>query len=84
MDLHQLCERVETREDFVEFMEAYWRSLKETPNDWQNDTLECFLSAFERYADGIDGWYRNRGVEFPENPTWEMFAHMFMGARIYD
>jgi hypothetical protein len=51
---------------------------------WVNHDLESFIAAFAAWTEDCDGYYENRGLTTPADPTWEMLADMFNGARIYE
>ncbi len=77
-------ETISSKADFVNFVRSLRKSLKQDPSSWENDTLESFLGALERFADDIDGYYLNRGEDLPEAPTWRMFAEILDAARVYE
>jgi hypothetical protein len=66
--------RVETRDDFANFLSAVLVDFRETgASEWENGTLEDFLDAFAAYAGA-------RLVDVPEqqqeHASWRLFAEI--------
>ncbi len=76
---------IQTRQDFVEFLNELLEDYQTNKAAWENKDLESFLEAMSRYADGIDGFYKNTNQNIDaDSASWKVFADMFMGARIYE
>jgi uncharacterized MAPEG superfamily protein len=74
--------RVETREDFAQFVAAVLADFQATgAAEWENGTLERFLDAFAAYADA-------RVVDVPaqqqEHPSWRLFAEIVQAVTGYE
>jgi hypothetical protein len=83
--LYDFEENIESRSDFLEFMELLIDDLRRNKDEWDNNNLEDFLSAFARFAGDIGGYYNNNGETVDiEIPTWKMIANMMMAAIVYD
>ena len=81
MLLYETVERVQTREDFITFIETL---QLEDYDEWENPDLMRYLGALAGYARDIDGAYLNAGREFPEQPTWRILAELLYGAAYYE
>ncbi len=78
-------DNIQTKEDFMAFVEELRNDLKANPSEWENSTLDDFLEALSRYTEDIDGYYQNMNINInPEKASWRQFADIFMGARIYE
>ena len=77
-------EAIETREDFVRFVEALRNDLRAHPTWWENNTLESYLDALAAVADSLDQGFKNRRHTLPEQPTWRIVADMLLTAGIYE
>ncbi|CAM5675168.1 DUF7660 family protein [Streptomyces aurantiogriseus] len=76
--------RVETREDFVRFLEEMLIDLQHNPEEWENPTLKSFLDAWAAWVGALPRWYAKRGEEMPDQPDWKLLAAMVSAARIYE
>jgi hypothetical protein len=79
--LGSIAERVRSREDFVRFLEELRKNYVAYPTSWENQDLASFLEAFAMWVEDMDGYYLNRKVPAPDQPSWGTLADMFMGAR---
>ncbi|WP_212796271.1 hypothetical protein [Pseudomonas sp. St316] len=88
MTSDELCEcakAVLTREDFVYFVEMLSRDYVRNRNEWQNDTLDQFLSGLSGFANDMDGCYKNMGEAVDvDKITWRIAAEMLIAATVYE
>ncbi len=59
---------IESREDFIAFVEAMRNDLLADSPGWENPTLERFPGALAAWATDIDGYFHNRGEQVPLQP----------------
>lgn len=79
-----LVDKIESREDFIKFVEALLQDLKNNKIDWENNTLESYLDAIARWAEDMDGFYKNQKLPFPENVNWKVFGQILIAAKMYE
>lgn len=84
MELHEQAERVQSRADLIEFIEALLRDLQASPDEWENTTLERYLEALASWIGDSDGYYRNQNLPLPETPSWRNIAEMLIAAKMYE
>ena len=92
MELHELAQRVDSKETFLEFVAALhadWEASREEENalpsspysaaarNWENPSLGPFLEA-------MHAWTEDMGARVAAQPSWRMFADMLMAAKIYE
>lgn len=76
---------VNTRQDFVQFLELLHKDLQQNPEQWENRSLPDFLEALSRYTEDIEYYYKNTQQNInADKPSWRVFADIFRGARIYE
>ncbi|HEY7640447.1 MAG TPA: hypothetical protein VH814_12030 [Steroidobacteraceae bacterium] len=76
---------VATREQLARFVETFRADLLENPEQWENATLERFLSALASYIDDVPGYLQNTNSSLSaEVPSWQLFAILLSGARVYE
>jgi hypothetical protein len=85
MSSHSLGHKLTDRQSFIDFLEKFHQDLLDNKQDWENKTLEHFLEAFARYAADIQGYYENTNQPVnADTPSWQLFADMLQGAKIYE
>ncbi|MEV0782826.1 hypothetical protein AB0I52_07550 [Streptomyces sp. NPDC050423] len=84
MEISDGTENVQRRDDLVTFLRSAADDLSKNPERWENSSLESFLAAWAAWLDDMPGWYENRGIPVPEQPDWQLIAHMVMAARVYE
>lgn len=76
--------RLRSREDLAEFLRSAALDLARNPDGWENSSLEAFLTSWAAWLDDMPGWCENQGKAVPNQPDWQLIAHMVMAARIYE
>ncbi|WP_198990715.1 hypothetical protein [Hymenobacter sp. BT559] len=83
LDLETMA--VDSRASFAHFLSLLRQELDSTPELWSNNSLPAFLEAIESYALDIDGFYLNTNQVVDANvPSWQNFANILRGARMYE
>ena len=67
-------DKITTKDDFACFVEKLREHLQQSPEEWENVTLESFLEAMEAWVRDIDGYIANSGDKDAVNPSWKTFA----------
>lgn len=83
----QSIERIEsilTRKDLVVFLNELHQEHRDSPQAWENNTLERFLEALAAWTEDMDGFYVNQKQKVPEHPEWKTFAQMLVAATMYE
>jgi hypothetical protein len=76
---------VDSRADLVNFLGLLRQELAATPERWDNNSLHDFLEAMKSYASDIDGFYQNTNQALDADmPSWQNFANILRGARMYE
>jgi hypothetical protein len=83
-ELEKIVHNVNSREDFIRFMNALMNDLKVNPGAWEHKTLADYLSSIQRWTEDMDGYYINKNIPIPQNISWQTFADILMGATIYE
>lgn len=83
-DIENKVFTIETREDFLAFMELLITDLKKHPDEWENRDLASYLSAVASWTEDMDGFFMNFDLPVPENVDWKTFAMILLAAKIYE
>ena len=78
--------KIDSRADFVRFLDSLYKDFLEHGSDWENPTLERFLEALRAWCNDCPGYYRNvHDAEIdPDVPQWRVFADMLLAASVYE
>lgn len=79
-----MIDKIETKEDFAEFIGKLRGELLNAPEEWENTTLEKFLESMEAWIKAIDMYSKNTGDTEVLVPSWSTFAKIFCAAKIYE
>lgn len=75
---------VNTKEDFIEFLEFLSSNAKNNLGEWENKDLPSYLESMASWIEDMDGYYLNQRLPIPENINWTFIADILMAARIYE
>jgi hypothetical protein len=77
--------KVTDRQNFINFLDLLRKDFLENPESWENKTLPDFLEALSAYTEDIQGYYENMKLNVnADKPSWQTFADIFKGAKIYE
>lgn len=83
-DLFEFAKAVSSRADFARFVDYLNTDYRVRQDEWENDSLENFLSGLSGFAQDMGGFYRNMGESIDvEVITWRMAAQMLLAATVY-
>ncbi len=83
-ELEESVKSVNSKEDFLRFMNALMNDLKTNSDQWENKTLADYLSAMQSWTEDMEGYYINNNIPIPENICWKIFADILMAATMYE
>lgn len=83
-ELIEKLDTLNTKEDFVNFVELLVENLKNDPGEWENKDLASYLGAIASWTEDSDGYYRNMNLPIPQNVDWKAFANILMAAKMYE
>jgi len=84
IDFNQKIDHINSKDDFVNFVELLVANLNDNPEEWANKTLSEYLEGIANWTEDMDGYYKNNGLPFPENISWKVFANILVTAKIYE
>jgi heme oxygenase len=75
---------INTKQEFLTFLDDFIADYKNNRADWQNDNLEDFLKAMSSWIEDMDGFYKNQNLPIPTNINWQIFSDMLQAAKMYE
>lgn len=80
-----MTNNITDRQGFADFIDKLHKDFQTNPSNWSNKDLSSFLEAMSRYAQDIDGYYKNTNQNVnADTPSWKVFADILTGAKIYE
>jgi len=83
-ELINKTKNLNTKEDFINFLELLVRDLRSNPDGWENKNLASYLEAAASWTEDMDGYYQNNNLPIPQNVDWEVFANILIAAKMYE
>lgn len=83
-NLYQLVGSINTREDFVFFVQELVKDLDDNPLEWENDSLGRYLLAIAAWTHDMDGYYKNINQPLPKNVNWKIIGQVLLAAKLYE
>lgn len=78
MDKHiEMLGKIKNRDDFIEFMRLY---ILKT----QDSAVRDYLDSLVAWAEDMDGYYNNIGIEVPTDINWDFVATLLYVGSIYE
>ena len=74
----------QTRAQLSEFISALRDDLQASPDSWENPILDRYLGAMAAWVHDMPGYFKNKGIEEPAQPSWALLATMLHAAKIYE
>ncbi|KUJ35341.1 hypothetical protein ADL25_37595 [Streptomyces sp. NRRL F-5122] len=73
-----------TRESLAAMIYSLCDDFHRRGDEWENRTVEDYLSALARCITDLPGSYRHRGEEMPPDGDWTYFARALSAAVVYE
>ena len=84
MDFISKIDSIESKEDFVSFVELLAQDFNINSKDWENKTIPQFLEAIASWTEDMEGYYINNRLPIPININWKVIAEILMAAKMYE
>lgn len=84
MKLHEKIKNIESKEDFISFVEMLSSDFTQNKNEWNNQTVEEYLAGLVSWVEDMDGYYQNVNKPISEKINWNFFANVLYSGKIYE
>jgi hypothetical protein len=84
MELHKRLNDVRTQGDLAVFVDALRDDLLQSPDEWENPTLERYLEAMSAYIRDNKNLFENPGKPIPVEVIYRLVADVLYAARSYE
>jgi hypothetical protein len=79
-----MLESVESREDFIAFVQQLAKDFDTNPDEWENLNAGAYLEAVAARMKDIDQYNRKFGHPIDATPTWQIFAEILSAGKVYE
>ncbi|MGX9708463.1 hypothetical protein SAMN06265361_10491 [Laceyella tengchongensis] len=80
MDIQDMLEKIDSREDFIEFISYLIKDLKQNSSEWENTNLEDYLNGIASWVEDMDGIITEEN--FTKSIDWGFVATiLYIGSR---
>jgi hypothetical protein len=81
LEIQDLLERIENREDFIKFISYLIQDLKQNANEWANTNIEDYLRGIAAWVEDVDGLFTDP-EDLAESVDWHFVATiLYTGSR---
>jgi len=84
MNIYEMLINVQSREDFLAFMDALRKDYCKNIKEWYNQDLSSYLESVSSWVEHMDGYYQNMNLPLPSNIDWNFIAVLFYVGKIYE
>ena len=84
MDIHKKIDKVQDKEDFLEFLTTLANDNQNNAQEWGNKSIYDYLMSIESWIDDMEGYYDNNKINVPQNIDWKFIATIFYVGKIYE
>jgi len=84
IDFNEKLNNINSKQDFVEFVELLASNFKNNSEEWANKTLLDYLESISSWTEDMEGYYQNNNIPIPENVNWKVFANILIAAKMYE
>ncbi|WP_429844548.1 DUF7660 family protein [Brevibacillus sp. FIR094] len=79
MNLFEKCNKVDSKDDLIQFIKVLRHDLQDNPDEWENLSLDHFLESIEAWMEDT----KDRGY-LPVQPEWKSLAAILYMGKIYE
>lgn len=84
MKLETTVKTINTKEDFINFLEILLLDFKKNNNSWENKSIDTYLEGMQSWVEDMEGYYINNNLPIPENVNWQVFANILIAGKMYE
>jgi hypothetical protein len=84
--MYEALNKVESKEDFTEFINILMRDFKENPGEWEDHSkpVISYLESIKAWVQDMDGYYMNTRQDVPKDINWNFIATLLYVGKIYE
>ncbi len=83
-NLSRILDDIESRTDFVIFVQKLINDFRLHPDEWENQQLDRYLESVAAWTEDMDGYFLNRGEKSPTVTSWRLLGQILLAAKYYE
>jgi len=83
-DIFNKIKNIKSKEGFIEFLDLLSKDRYENNDEWENNTIEEYLTSISSWVEDMEGYYKNSNLPMPNNVDWSFVATLFYVGKIYE
>ena len=84
MKIHEMIENVNSKKDFIDFINALSDDNKTNIDEWENTDILSYLEGISSWIEDMNGYYKNMNLDVPTDIDWKFIATLFYVGKIYE
>lgn len=86
MDVEDRLENINSKEDFIDFLNLLSKNRREKEDEWENKTLEDYLMSLVSWIEDMDieDYCKKNNLQIPNNKSWSFIAELLYIGKIYE
>ena len=77
--------KVETHEDFANYVRDLLGDLEKGESYWQNGSLKTFLESLAHWVkERMPDYWEREGRQMPDAPAWKLMAELLFVGAVYE
>ncbi len=84
MDFNSIINNIESKEDFIEFLNTLSVNKEERSEEWENKDISSYLEGIGSWVEDMEGYFINMKKEMPKNIDWKFIATLLYVGKIYE
>lgn len=84
MDFNSMINEVNSKEDFMSFLNILRLDRQEKGDEWENTEITSYLEGICSWVDDMEGYFANMHIEMPRDIDWRFIAMLFYVGKIYE
>lgn len=84
MDFNSIINGINSKEDFMIFLNELRVDKEQKSEEWENDEITSYLKGICSWVGDMEGYFDNMHIEMPQNINWRFIAMLFYVGKIYE
>lgn len=84
MNFNSIIDRVDSREDFIKFLNELRHDKEQCNEEWENVEITSYLGGICSWVEDMDGYFEKMNIDMPTDIDWKFIATLFYVGKIYE
>ena len=84
MAVHELIDNINSKQDFISFINILLNDNKDNSDEWENKDIQSYLESISSWVEDMEGYFENMKLDIPTDIDWKFIATLFYVGKIYE